>query len=190
MEAVPNTELDERGATAGFNSVIYRLQQPFDLSLVLLEMDRPTKPELEAGLVRYRALARQFFDPVSVENMRLATAELEEKSGTATSKAASVGGLSPLLTCRATIQAARSDYRLRTSTVQTGDVPSQRRSRPDSRTFSPASVIRSTTRCSAITSPSDSSTQPRFRDHTAPGKRNKFAFSHWPLRFDSGCKST
>lgn len=79
MEAVPNTELDERGATAGFNSVIYRLQQPFDLSLVLLEMDRPTKPELEARLVRYRALARQFFDPVSVENMRLATAELEEK---------------------------------------------------------------------------------------------------------------
>jgi len=42
-------------------------------------MDRPTKPELEARLVIYRDLARQFFDPVSVENMRLATAELEEK---------------------------------------------------------------------------------------------------------------
>jgi len=76
---LPNTELDGGGVTAGFNSVIYRLQQPFDLSLVLLEMDRPTKPELEARLVIYRDLARQFFDPVSVENMRLATAELEEK---------------------------------------------------------------------------------------------------------------
>lgn len=35
--------------------------------------------EHAAESLGYRDLARQFFDPVSVENMRLATAELEEK---------------------------------------------------------------------------------------------------------------
>lgn len=42
-------------------------------------MEPATKPELEARLVRYRELAHQYFDPVSVENMRLATAELEQQ---------------------------------------------------------------------------------------------------------------
>jgi len=42
-------------------------------------MEPVTKPELEARLVRYRELAHQYFDPVSVENMRLATAELEQQ---------------------------------------------------------------------------------------------------------------
>lgn len=39
----------------------------------------PTKQELEARLARYRELAHQYFDPVSVENMRVATAELEQQ---------------------------------------------------------------------------------------------------------------
>jgi hypothetical protein len=39
----------------------------------------PTKPELEAKLARYRELARQHFDAVSVANMRLATDELERQ---------------------------------------------------------------------------------------------------------------
>ena len=38
-----------------------------------------TRQELEARLVRYRDLARQYFDVVSVGNMRLATAELEQQ---------------------------------------------------------------------------------------------------------------
>lgn len=42
-------------------------------------MASPTKPELEARLAKYRELTRQFPDPVSVENMRLATAELEQQ---------------------------------------------------------------------------------------------------------------
>ena len=42
-------------------------------------MEPATKPELEAKLVRYRQLAHEYFDPVSVENMRLATAELEQQ---------------------------------------------------------------------------------------------------------------
>jgi hypothetical protein len=39
----------------------------------------PTKLELEAKLARYRDLARQDFDAVSVANMRLATDELERQ---------------------------------------------------------------------------------------------------------------
>jgi hypothetical protein len=39
----------------------------------------PTKLELEAKLAKYRDLARQHFDPVSVANMRLATDELEKQ---------------------------------------------------------------------------------------------------------------
>jgi len=39
----------------------------------------PTKLELEAKLVRYRVLAQQFLDPVSVTNMRLATDDLEQQ---------------------------------------------------------------------------------------------------------------
>jgi hypothetical protein len=42
-------------------------------------MDIPTKPALEARLAKYRDLARLYFDPVSVENMRLATIELERQ---------------------------------------------------------------------------------------------------------------
>lgn len=42
-------------------------------------MDLTTKPELEARLVRYRELAHQYFDPVSVENMRLAVEKLEQQ---------------------------------------------------------------------------------------------------------------
>ncbi|MCS3503754.1 hypothetical protein M2189_006729 [Bradyrhizobium japonicum] len=42
-------------------------------------MEPATKPELETRLVQYRELAHQYFDPVSVENMRLATAELEQQ---------------------------------------------------------------------------------------------------------------
>ena len=38
-----------------------------------------TKLELEARLARYRDLARQFYDPVSATNMRLATDELEQQ---------------------------------------------------------------------------------------------------------------
>lgn len=59
-------------------------------------MDRATKPDLEARLVRYRELAHQYFDPVSVENMRLATAELEQQIRDYKEQTASVGGLARL----------------------------------------------------------------------------------------------
>jgi hypothetical protein len=42
-------------------------------------MEPATKPELEARPVRYRELAHRYFDPVSVENLRIASAEPEQQ---------------------------------------------------------------------------------------------------------------
>ncbi len=58
---------------------MYRRLATFCVAACLIWMEPATKPQLEARLARYRELAHQYFDPVSVENMRLATAELEQK---------------------------------------------------------------------------------------------------------------